>query len=548
MEQRTNTVLNTFSQTAALAPDNTHIPLTAHRLTDGDTPEVSPVGVHPEDAPSNVKQPHGVVERHAGAFVNSADLFPISTHPLYDLNLSDSLTVPPPDAGILPTEDFAIPGVEVSDVGVDVDALDIPDKFDLLVAHLARPAEMGTEQREGGEDELVQGHSHSAETGYEYAPQPVQDTEPAGNASTSNADTNGNTEVDDANSSGVGICREYVDVMSLPVIDNPLQKDGRHTVVRGRLADGHPYLMSAMNLGRKMVSRRYRGMRETDCEEERKKNFLLDLETFHSEIHTGGAKLPIIGGGNLDLYTLTKEVLLLGGVLNVVEKRAFRIVSQQLQLPPSCTSAAYVLKCGYERMLYYYEDMLTNDTWPDSPQLKVNLKAILGEKKALKERQKRERQGRGGVSTGGKRKRRRSGEQAHSSASGQATPPATASNVKRGPVAKRRRTSDISDPDVLRMLSTMNATPTTHYYLKMVANDGFFDGFSLPQWARMVPGEDSYLAVLDEIQRKDLQGQGKFSLSPSLPFPYSLPPQSGPSQRPRYDWGDFLRMGIIYVV
>lgn len=92
----------------------------------------------------------------------------------------------------------------------------------------------------------------------------------------------------------------------------------------------------------------------------RRTRFARDLAAFLHERGTPPQKLPIIGGGNLDLFKLMYEVLLLGGVENVVNKRAFRIVAQQLQLPKTCTSAAYVLKGAYEKMLYAYEMSLVH--------------------------------------------------------------------------------------------------------------------------------------------------------------------------------------------
>lgn len=179
-----------------------------------------------------------------------------------------------------------------------------------------------------------------------------------------------------------------VDIASLPVMKNPLQKAGRHTVIRGRLARDHPFSVGAYNLGYKLVSREHNGRIGATSDPGRRKFFMQDIKAFLKEIGNRHFKVPVIGGGDLDIYLLTREVMLLGGVQNVVRKRAFRIVAQQLGIPKTCTSAASVLKGAYERLLFHYEQRLVFGKWPENPMKAVNMKERVCEEK-IKERRTR---------------------------------------------------------------------------------------------------------------------------------------------------------------
>ncbi|KAI0565954.1 AT-rich interactive domain containing protein 2 isoform X1 [Gracilaria domingensis] len=184
--------------------------------------------------------------------------------------------------------------------------------------------------------------------------------------------------------------RLRIDILSLDVVESPLQKDGRHTIICGRLPDNHPYAIAARGLGRYLISKRYSGVQICDSEAERRENFLKDWKAFHEELLGFIPKLPVIGGGELDIYSLVHEVLLLGGVINVVKKRAFRVVAQQLELPKSCTSAASVLKNAYEKLLFYYEEKLVHNRMPQDVTQKLDMKRMALEEKE-KERRAAER-------------------------------------------------------------------------------------------------------------------------------------------------------------
>lgn len=83
-------------------------------------------------------------------------------------------------------------------------------------------------------------------------------------------------------------------------------------------------------------------------------DFTLDHTQFMNEIDCP-FKLRRIGGGELDLYGLYKAVLERGGLQSVIHNRAFKMVAKALFLPKTCTSAAFILRSEYEKLLYAYE-------------------------------------------------------------------------------------------------------------------------------------------------------------------------------------------------
>uniref|UniRef100_A0A7S3ELY9 ARID domain-containing protein n=1 Tax=Rhodosorus marinus TaxID=101924 RepID=A0A7S3ELY9_9RHOD len=86
-----------------------------------------------------------------------------------------------------------------------------------------------------------------------------------------------------------------------------------------------------------------------------KDDFLADHKHFMTEIGELNFKVPTLGGSPLNIYQLFVEVMDQGGLNNVIETRAFKIVTRKLVLPRSCTSAAYMLRQSYEKILYQYE-------------------------------------------------------------------------------------------------------------------------------------------------------------------------------------------------
>lgn len=83
-------------------------------------------------------------------------------------------------------------------------------------------------------------------------------------------------------------------------------------------------------------------------------DFLTDHNNFMYEINYP-FKLRRIGGSELNLYGLYKAVLERGGLQSVIYNRAFKMVAKTLMLPKTCTSAAFILRSEYEKLLYAYE-------------------------------------------------------------------------------------------------------------------------------------------------------------------------------------------------
>ena len=66
-------------------------------------------------------------------------------------------------------------------------------------------------------------------------------------------------------------------------------------------------------------------------------------------------KVPQIGGNQLDLHILYKEVVSRGGFQQVSSTKLWKEVVSALALPSSCTSASYNLRQHYFKILYSYE-------------------------------------------------------------------------------------------------------------------------------------------------------------------------------------------------
>lgn len=82
--------------------------------------------------------------------------------------------------------------------------------------------------------------------------------------------------------------------------------------------------------------------------------FNRSLRKFY-ESHNEALKVPQIGGSQLDLYILYKEVVSRGGFQQVSTNKLWKEVVSALALPSSCTSASYNLRQHYFKILYGYE-------------------------------------------------------------------------------------------------------------------------------------------------------------------------------------------------
>ncbi len=65
--------------------------------------------------------------------------------------------------------------------------------------------------------------------------------------------------------------------------------------------------------------------------------------------------MPLIGGKELDLLALFNSVVSRGGCDAVSNKKIWKDVVNEFDLPTSCTSASFTLKNHYLRYLYLYE-------------------------------------------------------------------------------------------------------------------------------------------------------------------------------------------------
>jgi hypothetical protein len=93
---------------------------------------------------------------------------------------------------------------------------------------------------------------------------------------------------------------------------------------------------------------------EDDDQEKSKifKNELLKFNTLHGRENF---KVPQIGGKELNLYMLFKEVISRGGSHQVSENKQWKEIVNALELPASCTSASFTLRNHYSKCLHSYE-------------------------------------------------------------------------------------------------------------------------------------------------------------------------------------------------
>ncbi|GAB0496549.1 hypothetical protein MMPV_007862 [Pyropia vietnamensis] len=144
---------------------------------------------------------------------------------------------------------------------------------------------------------------------------------------------------------------------------NPLRKDGRVLVIASELPAGSPFHTAVEAVGRVFLSAALRAAPPSplpDTPDARAIAWAADHAAFLAERGLPNFKVPVVGGGPLPLHTLFMAVLRLGGVENVINKRAFRVVATALALPRTCTSAAFVLRNAHERLLYAYEQALVH--------------------------------------------------------------------------------------------------------------------------------------------------------------------------------------------
>lgn len=299
-------------------------------------------------------------------------------------------------------------------------------------------------------------------------------------------------------------------------VENPLEKDGRNTVIRGRLPEDNPFAKAANSLGVKLFCFKQKSLESMPDEDSVRSNHLKDVFSFGIMTRGKKMKVPVIGGDHLNVYRLQREVLLLGGVKNVVENRAFRIVAQQLELPGSCTSAAYVLKGTYERYLYHYEQLIVFGYWPKKPNEVVNMKTIVNEGREIQAKAKAKHK------TAMARKRKSleyhmTSERiaAMQNMSSRSDPdsgqPSVFLDEKENPPPQGVTPSNAETLKKFMAISSANPIKTWNLYCELTSDDDV--DVSLPPWGLHFPIHGSYENLLTAALQLEQQNKGTFSLS-----------------------------------
>ncbi|XP_057873420.1 high mobility group B protein 9 [Cryptomeria japonica] len=84
--------------------------------------------------------------------------------------------------------------------------------------------------------------------------------------------------------------------------------------------------------------------------------FMSTLKSFHAALGTK-LSIPKIGGKDLDLHFLYKEVTSRGGLQIVIKERKWKEIALALNFPPTTTSASFVLRKFYSNSLHHYEQV-----------------------------------------------------------------------------------------------------------------------------------------------------------------------------------------------
>ncbi|XP_062223342.1 high mobility group B protein 9-like [Phragmites australis] len=84
--------------------------------------------------------------------------------------------------------------------------------------------------------------------------------------------------------------------------------------------------------------------------------FRAALEKLHAHMRTR-LKVPIIGGKDLDLHQLYKEVTSRGGIEKVKAENRWREVTASFVFPATATNASFMLKKYYMSLLYHFEQL-----------------------------------------------------------------------------------------------------------------------------------------------------------------------------------------------
>jgi len=84
-------------------------------------------------------------------------------------------------------------------------------------------------------------------------------------------------------------------------------------------------------------------------------NFMAEVKRLALEAGQPLRKVPAVGGRDLDMFRLYREVIARGGMHNVIKGKQWKAIAIVLNLPTSCTDCGFRLRKHYERYLIHYE-------------------------------------------------------------------------------------------------------------------------------------------------------------------------------------------------
>ncbi|XP_024541876.1 high mobility group B protein 9-like isoform X2 [Selaginella moellendorffii] len=88
-----------------------------------------------------------------------------------------------------------------------------------------------------------------------------------------------------------------------------------------------------------------------------KELFLDTLRRLHGSMGFKSLTIPTIGGTQLDLHLLYREVTARGGLHQVIKDRIWKEIKAVFHFPPTTTNASYVLRKYYSSLLHHYEQV-----------------------------------------------------------------------------------------------------------------------------------------------------------------------------------------------
>lgn len=141
---------------------------------------------------------------------------------------------------------------------------------------------------------------------------------------------------------------------------SPLRMGSRGVERVGELPSDNPYIKALSLVGRKMISRKYKGWARG---EDRREAFMRDLAEYKIEIQSKPLKGRMLNFHAVDHYSIFCEVLRLGGLKSTVEALGMSFVVKSLGMGTN-SSLGSNLKTLYLADLFYYEQGLVFDIIP----------------------------------------------------------------------------------------------------------------------------------------------------------------------------------------